>query len=52
MNMQDKSQLEELIKETVKRIETKEGRSRSRTADEQLRLEHATRVLRDIAKSW
>jgi len=50
MNMQDKSQLEELIKETVKRIETKEGRSRSRTADEQLRFEHATRVL--IVDLW
>ena len=48
--MQDKSQLEELIKETVKRIEAKEGRSRSRTADEQLRLEHATRVL--IVDLW
>ena len=48
--MQDKSQLEELIKETVKRIETKEGRSRSRTADEQLRFEHATRVL--IVDLW
>ena len=43
--MQDKSQLEELITETVKRIEAKEGRSRSRTAEEQLRFEHATRVL-------
>ena len=50
MNMQDKSQLEELIKETVKRIEAKEGRSRSRTADEQLRFEHATRVL--IVDLW
>jgi len=50
MNMQDKSQLEELIKETVKRIETKEGRSRSRTAEEQLRFEHATRVL--IVDLW
>ena len=48
--MQDKSQLEELIKETVKRIEAKEGRSRSRTADEQLRFEHATRVL--IVDLW
>ena len=48
--MQDKSQLEELIKETVKRIETKEGRSRSRTAEEQLRFEHATRVL--IVDLW
>ena len=48
--MQDKSQLEDLIKETVKRIETKEGRSRSRTADEQLRFEHATRVL--IVDLW
>ena len=48
--MQDKSQLEELITETVKRIEAKEGRSRSRTADEQLRLEHATRVL--IVDLW
>ena len=43
--MQDKSQLEELIKETVKRIEAKEGRSRSRTAEEQVRFEHATRIL-------
>jgi len=48
--MQDKSQLKELITETVKRIETKEGRSRSRTADEQLRFEHATRVL--IVDLW
>ena len=48
--MQDKSQLEELIKETVKRIEAKEGRSRSRTAEEQLRFEHATRVL--IVDLW
>jgi len=48
--MQDKSQLEELIKETVKRIETKEGRSLSRTAEEQLRFEHATRVL--IVDLW
>jgi len=50
MNMQDKSQLKELITETVKRIETKEGRSRSRTAEEQLRFEHATRVL--IVDLW
>ena len=48
--MQDKSQLEDLIKETVKRIETKEGRSRSRTAEEQVRFEHATRVL--IVDLW
>ena len=48
--MQDKSQLKELITETVKRIETKEGRSRSRTAEEQLRFEHATRVL--IVDLW
>ena len=48
--MQDKSQLEELINETVKRIEAKEDRSRSRTADEQLRFEHATRVL--IVDLW
>ena len=48
--MPDKSQLEELIKETVKRIEAKEGRSRSRTAEEQLRFEHATRVL--IVDLW
>ena len=50
MNMQDKSQLEELINETVKRIEAKEGRSRSRTAEEQVRFEHATRIL--IVDLW
>ena len=35
----------ELIKEVTKRIEASEGRSRSRTADEQQRFEHAVYVL-------
>ena len=35
------SQIDELTKEVVKRIEASEGRKRSRTADEQLRFEHA-----------
>ena len=35
----------ELIKDVIKRIEASEGRSRSRTADEQLRFEHAVHVL-------
>ena len=37
--------IDELIKEVIKRIEATEGRSRSRTADEQLRFEHAVHVL-------
>ena len=35
----------ELTKEVIKRIEASEGRKRSRTADEQLRFEHAVHVL-------
>ena len=35
----------ELIKEVTKRIEASEGRSRSRTTDEQLRFKHAVHVL-------
>jgi hypothetical protein len=35
----------ELIKEVTKRIEASEGRSRSRTTDEQLRFKHAIHVL-------
>ena len=42
--------LDELTQEVTKRIEASEGRSRSRTADEQLRFEHATRVL--IVDLW
>jgi len=42
--------IDELIEEVTKRIEASEGRSRSRTADEQLRFEHATRVL--IVDLW
>ena len=37
--------MDELIKEVSKRIEASEGRSRSRTADERLRFEHAVRLL-------
>ena len=35
----------ELIKEVTKRIEASEGRSRSRTTDEQLRFRHSIHVL-------
>jgi hypothetical protein len=35
----------ELTKEVIKRIEASEGRSRSRTANEQLRFEHAVHAL-------
>ena len=35
----------ELAKEVIKRIEATEGRTRSRTADEQLRFKHAVHVL-------
>ena len=35
----------ELIEEVTKRIEASEGRSRSRTTDEQLRFKHAVHVL-------
>lgn len=35
----------ELTKEVIKRIEASKGRKRSRTADEQLRFEHAVHVL-------
>ena len=35
----------ELTKEVIKRIEVSKGRKRSRTADEQLRFEHAVHVL-------
>ena len=48
--MPDKSQIEDLIKETVKRIAAKEGRSRFRTANEQPSFEHAVRVL--IVDLW
>lgn len=37
--------LDELIKEVSNRIERMEGRKRSRTADEQLRFEHAVHVV-------
>ncbi|MDC1263190.1 hypothetical protein N8015_03845 [Planktomarina temperata] len=40
----------ELIKEVIKRIEASEGRSRSRTTDEQQRFEHAVYVL--LADLW
>ncbi len=39
------SQIGELTKEVVKLIEASEGRSRSRTVDEQLRFKHAVHVL-------
>ena len=39
------SQIDELTKEVVKLIEASEGRSRSRTANEQLRFNHAVHVL-------
>ncbi len=37
--------IDDLIKEVTKRIEASEGRSRSRTTDEQLRFGHAVHVL-------
>tara|TARA_B110000027_G_C16022996_1_gene257224 strand:- start:11 stop:652 length:642 start_codon:yes stop_codon:yes gene_type:complete len=37
--------LDELTQEVIKRIEASEGRKRSRTANEQLRFEHAVHVL-------
>ena len=37
--------LDELTQEVIKRIEASEGRSRSRTANEQPRFEHAVYVL-------
>ena len=37
--------IDELTKEVIRRIEASEGRKRSRTADEQLRFEHAVHVL-------
>ena len=42
--------IDELIKEVIKRIEASEGRSRSRTTDEQQRFEHAVYVL--LADLW
>jgi hypothetical protein len=39
------SQIDELTKEMVRLIEASEGRSRSRTANEQLRFNHAVHVL-------
>jgi hypothetical protein len=42
--------IDELIKEAIKRIEASEGRSRSRTTDEQQRFEHAVYVL--LADLW
>jgi hypothetical protein len=46
------SQIDELTKEVVKLIEASEGRSRSRTANEQLRFNHAVHVfLTDLWKA-
>ena len=39
------SQIDELTKEVVRLIEASEGRSRSRTANDQLRFNHAVHVL-------
>ncbi len=43
--MKHVSQIDEFTKEVIKRVEASEGRKRSRTADEQLRFEHAVHVL-------
>jgi hypothetical protein len=46
------SQIDELTKEVVKLIEASEGRSRSRTANEQLRFNHVVHVfLTDLWKA-
>ena len=43
--MKHVTQIAELTKEVTTRIEASEGRQRARTADEQLRFEHAIRTL-------
>jgi hypothetical protein len=50
MTMKYVSQIDELTKEVIKRIEASEGRKRSRTADEQLSFEHSVRLV--IVDLW